>query len=123
MHSKEFLELCEAAKSRIKEISIDEVKQKLDQHEPVCLIDVRETHEFQAGKLPTAKHLSKGIIEMSIHQIANKDQPIILYCGGGNRSALATDNLQKMGYKNVLSMQGGFKAWTAQNYPVEQPVS
>ncbi|MDF2691570.1 MAG: rhodanese domain protein [Gammaproteobacteria bacterium] len=119
-HSPEFIKLTEDAKSRIKEISVDEVKQKLNSHEPICLLDVRETAEFQAGKLPTAKHLSKGMIEIHIHNFAKKDQPIILYCGGGNRSALAADNLQKMGYSNVLSMAGGFKAWLAAQFPVEK---
>jgi rhodanese-related sulfurtransferase len=120
-HSPEFVKLCEDAKSRIKEISINEVKQKLDSNESVCLIDVRETAEFQAGKLPKAKHLSKGMIEIHIDKLASKNEPIILYCGGGNRSALAADNLQKMGYSNVLSMQGGYKAWITANLPVEKP--
>ncbi|MDF2940719.1 MAG: pspE [Gammaproteobacteria bacterium] len=120
-HSPEFVALCEDAKSRIKEISASEVKQKLDSNEPVCLIDVRETAEFQAGKLPKAKHLSKGMIEIHIHNFAKKTDPIILYCGGGNRSALAADNLQKMGYSNVLSMKGGFKGWVSAGLPVEKP--
>jgi rhodanese-related sulfurtransferase len=120
-HSPEFAALCEDAKSRIKEISIDEVKQKLDSKEPVCLLDVRETAEFQAAKLPKAKHLSKGMIEIYIHTFAQKDDLIVLYCGGGNRSALAADNLQKMGYSNVLSMAGGFRAWITSGLPVEKP--
>jgi len=120
-HSPEFTALCNDAKTRVKEISVEQVKQKLDSNDPVCIIDVRETAEFQAGKLSTAKHLSKGMIEIHIHNLANKHDPIILYCGGGNRSVLAADNLQKMGYTNVLSMQGGFKAWLAAGLATEKP--
>ncbi|MDF2529732.1 MAG: rhodanese domain protein [Gammaproteobacteria bacterium] len=120
-HSPEFIALTQDAKSRIKEISIQELKQKLDSKQPVCLLDVRETAEFQAAKLPKAKHLSKGMIEIHIHNFAKKDDLIILYCGGGNRSALAADNLQKMGYSNVLSMAGGFKAWVNAGLPTEKP--
>ncbi|MDO8954193.1 MAG: rhodanese-like domain-containing protein [Gammaproteobacteria bacterium] len=120
-HSPEFITLCEDAKTRVKEISIDSLKQKLDANTPICLIDVRETAEFQANKLPKAKHLSKGMVEIHIHNLAQKDDVVILYCGGGNRSVLAADNLQKMGYSNVLSMQGGYKAWIAAGHPVEKP--
>lgn len=111
-HSSDFINLCNDAKTRVKEISATEVAQNLTNKQIDFLIDVREADEFQAGHIPQAHHLSKGWIEAKIHQLVpDKNATIVLYCGGGNRSILAADNLQKMGYKNIRSMQGGYKAW------------
>lgn len=111
-HSPGFLKIVEDAKSRIKEITIPEVRQKLDRGEKFHLIDVREESEFAAGHIPGAIHLGKGIIERDIEgKIPDQSSEIILYCGGGFRSALAADNLQKMGYTHVRSMAGGWRGW------------
>jgi rhodanese-related sulfurtransferase len=111
-HSPQFLKLVADAKSRVKETNIDEVKKRLDRGEKFHLIDVREESEWNDGHLPGAIHLGKGIIERDIEQkIPDPTAEIILYCGGGFRSALVADNLQKMGYTNVISMDGGFRGW------------
>jgi rhodanese-related sulfurtransferase len=108
-HPAEFEALCDDAKKRVIEISTDEV---LNNKEKFILIDVRDKDEFEAGHLPDANFLSKGWIEAKIHNLVNdKDTKVVLYCGGGNRSLLAADNIQKMGYTNVYSMCGGFKQW------------
>ena len=118
-HSPRFLKIVDDAKSRIKEIGIDEVKEKLDNGEKFVLVDVREESEFAKDHLPGALHLGKGIIERDIEtRVPDLNTPMILYCGGGFRSALAADNLQKMGYKNVLSMDGGIRGWREKNYPL-----
>ncbi|MBL8824252.1 MAG: sulfurtransferase [Planctomycetia bacterium] len=115
-HSPGFLQLVNDAKTRIREISLHELKAKLASAKPFILIDVREESEWQAGHLPNAMHLGKGIIERDIEtKVPEKNQEIVLYCGGGFRSALAADALQKMGYTNVLSMDGGFRAWKENN--------
>src|SRR5438046_1200181 len=119
-HSPAFLKLVNDAKTRVKECNIEDVKRKLDKNEQFHLVDVREESEFAAGHLPQAVHLGKGIIERDIETaIPDTNAPIVLYCGGGFRSALAADNLQKMGYKNVISMDGGWRGWTQAGYPVE----
>lgn len=119
-HSEAFEKLCEDARSRVREITAAEVKQKLDAGEKFRFIDVREDHEWQKDHAAGAEHLGRGIIERDIEKTApDKDTEIVLYCGGGFRSALAADNLQKMGYMNVLSMAGGIKAWRDANYPME----
>ncbi|HEY7088154.1 MAG TPA: rhodanese-like domain-containing protein [Tepidisphaeraceae bacterium] len=111
-HSPRFLQIVNDAKSRIRELGVDDVKQKLDRKEKFHLIDVREESEFAAGHLPKSQHLGKGIIERDIEmRFPEPDAEIILYCGGGFRSALAADALQKMGYTNVWSMDGGFRGW------------
>ena len=118
-HSPRFLKIVDDAKSRIKEIGIDEVKEKLDNGDKFELVDVREESEFAKDHLPGALHLGKGIIERDIEtHVPDLNTPTILYCGGGFRSALAADNLQKMGYKNVLSMDGGIRGWREKNYPL-----
>lgn len=115
-HSPGFLQLVNDAKTRIREISLHELKAKLASTKPFILIDVREESEWQAGHLPNAMHLGKGIIERDIEtKVPEKNQEIVLYCGGGFRSALAADALLKMGYTNVLSMDGGFRAWKENN--------
>jgi rhodanese-related sulfurtransferase len=111
-HSSRFTALAENAKQIIKEISIDEVQAKLASLDDFYLIDVRETSEFEQGSLPCAINLSKGIIERDIEKLVTDcDKEIIVYCGGGSRSALAAENLQKMGYTKVFSMVGGYHAW------------
>lgn len=120
-HSPGFLALVNDARTRIRECSVDDVKAMLDRGERVALIDTREESEWARGHLPGALHLSKGIIERDIEAaIPDRAAPIVLYCGGGYRSALAADNLQKMGYTNVLSMDGGWREWNQREYPVER---
>ena len=117
-HAPGFLKLVADAKKRIRESSIQEVKQRLDARESFTLIDVREESEWAKGHLPGALHLCKGIIERDIENtLPTKGTPIVLYCGGGYRSALAADNLQKMGYTNVLSMEGGWRGWNEAGFP------
>src|SRR5689334_22734333 len=119
-HSPGFLKLVEETKTRIRETNIVQVKQRLNAGEKFHLVDVREESEFGRGHLPGATHLSKGIIERDIDKsIPDKSSPIVLYCGGGFRSALTADNLQKMGYTNVVSMDGGWRGWTEAGYPTE----
>ena len=111
-HATGFLNLVNDAKKRVKETNVAEVKARLDQGEKLNLIDVREDGEWAKGHLPGATHLGKGIIERDIEKtFPDRDAELILYCGGGFRSALAADNLQKMGYKNVVSMDGGWRGW------------
>ena len=118
-HSPGFLKLVADAKTRVREADVHEVKKRLDAGEKMILVDVREESEWARGHLPGAIHLGKGIIERDIEQaLPDKITPLVLYCGGGFRSALAADNLQKMGYTNVLSMDGGWKGWTEAGYPM-----
>ena len=120
-HSPGFLRVVDDAKQRIREISIAEVQAMLERGERFHLVDVREDSEWANGHLPGARHLGKGIIERDIEAaIPDHDAPIVLYCGGGFRSALAADNVQKMGYSNVLSMDGGWREWTEKLLPVEK---
>ena len=119
-HSPRFLALVKDVKSRIKETTVDEVKARLDRGEKLTLIDVREESEFARDHLPGAVHLGKGVLERDLEQrFPDTAQELILYCGGGFRSALAADNLQKMGYTNVRSLAGGFRGWRAEGLPVE----
>jgi rhodanese-related sulfurtransferase len=121
-HSPGFLKLVDDAKSRIKEADFREIKRRLDGREKLTLVDVREDNEWARGHLPGAVHLGKGIIERDVEEaFPDKDAPLVLYCGGGFRSALVADNLQKMGYTNVISMDGGWRGWTDAGYPVEKP--
>jgi len=118
-HPEGFLNLVKDAKKRIKEENFRETKKRLDASEKIILVDTREDSEWARGHIPGAIHLSKGIIERDIERaIPDKDAAIILYCGGGFRSALAADNLQKMGYRNVISMDGGWRGWTEAGFPV-----
>ncbi|HEX9628722.1 MAG TPA: rhodanese-like domain-containing protein [Pyrinomonadaceae bacterium] len=111
-HSQGFLKVVNDAKSRIRELTVDETKQRLKANRDAKLIDVREDNEWQAGHAAAAEHLGKGIIERDIEAtVPDKSTELILYCGGGFRSALAADMLQTMGYTNVFSMAGGWKAW------------
>lgn len=118
-HTPRFLKIVNDAKSRVKETTVDEVKHNLDQRDKVLLIDVREESEFAKDHLPGAIHLGKGVIERDIEtRVPDVKTPMILYCGGGFRSAMAADNLQKMGYTNVISMDGGVREWREKNYPM-----
>lgn len=118
-HTPGFLKIVNDAKSRVKETTVDEVKQKLDDGDKVLLVDVREESEFAKDHLPGAIHLGKGVIERDIEaRMPDLNTPMILYCGGGFRSALAADNLQKMGYTNVISMDGGVRQWREKKYPM-----
>ncbi|MGH9501744.1 MAG: rhodanese-like domain-containing protein [Terriglobales bacterium] len=118
-HSPRFLHIVEDAKKRIREASIGEVKARLDRAEKFLLVDVREESEYAKDHLPGAIHLGKGIIERDIEERAPElSTPLVLYCGGGYRSALAADNLQKMGYTNVLSMDGGIRGWREKHFPL-----
>lgn len=120
-HSPRFLKIVEDAKSRIRECTVHDVKVRLDRGEVFHLIDVREESEYARGHLPGAMHLGKGIIERDIEEkVADLEAPLVLYCGGGYRSALAADALQKMGYTDVLSMDGGWRHWTESGYPTEK---
>ena len=122
-HAPRFLQLVEAIRINIRECTIQDVHQRITAQEKFLLFDVREESEFAAGHLPGAKSLGKGIIERDIESIVpDFDQEIVLYCGGGFRSALAADNLQKMGYTNVVSMDGGFRGWNDAAYPIEHKV-
>jgi rhodanese-related sulfurtransferase len=121
-HSPAFLKIVEDAKSRIKEADFRDIKRRLDTRDKIILVDVREESEWAQGHLPGAVHLGKGVIERDIEQaFPDKDVPLVLYCGGGYRSALAADNLHKMGYTNVISMDGGWRGWTDAGFPVEKP--
>ena len=118
-HSAAFLELVDDAKSRIKEVNVDEARRRLKSGN-ARLIDVREDREWAAGHAQGAEHMGRGIIERDIEQrIPDKNTEVILYCGGGFRSALSADNLQRMGYSNVSSLAGGWRAWQAAGAPVE----
>jgi len=119
-HSEGFLAIVNHAKKRIREIDIEEYKRMREAGEAGQLVDVREDHEWQAAHAKGAIHLSKGVIERDIEKtIPDKNTKLVLYCGGGFRSALATDNLQKMGYTNVISLDGGWRAIEASGLPLE----
>ena len=119
-HSPEFLKLVNDAKSRIRQTTPEEVKARLDKGERLLLVDTREDNEWEKGHIAGALHMGKGIIERDVEAaIPNRDREIILYCGGGFRSALAADNLRIMGYKNAVSMGGGWRTWKELGYPVE----
>lgn len=117
-HSPKFLQLVQDAKKRVKETNVREVKRRIDSGEKFVLVDVREDNEWAMGHLPNAVHLGKGVIERDIEQrIPDTGAKVILYCGGGFRSALVADNLQKMGYSNVESMDGGWRGWLDAGLP------
>lgn len=118
IHSEEFLSVVKDAKSRVKECDVAEARTRVENG--ATLIDVREDNEFEAGHAAGARHMGRGVIERDIVQtFPDKDTEIVLYCGGGYRSALSADMLQKMGYTNVISMDGGWKAWRDSGAPVE----
>jgi rhodanese-related sulfurtransferase len=120
-HAPRFLAIVNDAKKRVKETNVPDVKRRMDAKERFVLVDVREESEFANGHLPGAIHLGKGIIERDIeNRVPATDTKLILYCGGGFRSALAADNLQKMGYTNVESMDGGWRGWLEAGYPTQK---
>jgi len=120
-HSPRFLQIVNDARQRVQELTVEQVKAKLDRGESFYLIDVREESEFAKERLPRSVHLGKGILERDIEQrIPDTGVEMVLYCGGGFRSALAADNLQKMGYTNVWSMDGGIRGWRESGYPLEK---
>jgi rhodanese-related sulfurtransferase len=119
-HSEGFLKIVDDAKSRIREVTVVETRERMAADKNVHLIDVREDNEWQAGHAAGAEHLGKGIIERDIEEkVPDKTTELILYCGGGYRSALAADVLQTMGYMNIFSMAGGWKAWKDSGAPVD----
>jgi rhodanese-related sulfurtransferase len=120
-HSPQFLKLVSEAKTRVRETDVADVKQRIESGEKFLLVDVREDNEWANGHLPGAVHMGRGIIERDIEtQVRETATKIILYCGGGFRSALVADNLQKMGYTNVESMDGGWRGWVEAGLPTEK---
>lgn len=120
-HSDRFVTLVDDAKTRIEEINPQEVKEKIDSDEDFVLLDVREQDEWEKSRISEAEYLGKGVIERDIEEkYPNTDQEIVLYCGGGYRSALAADRLKQMGYNNVKSLAGGFRSWNEAGFPIEK---
>jgi rhodanese-related sulfurtransferase len=120
-HPPRFLKIVNEARGRVRETNADEVKSRLDKQDNFVLVDVREDREFEADHIAGAVHLGKGIIERDVEaKYPALDTPLVLYCGGGFRSALAADNLQKMGYTSVVSMDGGIREWREKKYPLEK---
>ena len=118
-HPPRFLKIVDDARTRVRETNVDEVKARMDRGDKLLLVDVREETEFAKDHLPGAIHLGKGVIERDIEvRVPELNTEMILYCGGGFRSALAADNLQKMGYTNVISMDGGIRGWREKGYPL-----
>ena len=118
-HPPRFLKIVDDAKTRVRETNVEDVKKKMDGGGKFVLVDVREESEFAKDHLPDAIHLGKGVIERDIEaRVPDLDAEIVLYCGGGFRSALAADNLQKMGYTNVISMDGGIRDWREKGLPL-----
>lgn len=120
-HSPAFLRVVEEARARVTETDVAAVRARLDSGEPFHLIDVREDSEWEEGHLPGAAHIGRGVLERDIEKtIPDTGADIVLYCGGGYRSALAAESLQRMGYSNVQSMDGGFRAWKEAGLPIER---
>jgi rhodanese-related sulfurtransferase len=120
-HSPEFVKIVDDAKARVKQTDASAVLARVKKGEKLLLVDVREDNEWAKGRIAGAIHLGKGVIERDVEAaIPDKTAEVILYCGGGFRSALSADNLQKMGYKNVISMDGGWRAWVEANGPVDK---
>jgi len=118
-HPPRFLKIVDEARTRIRETNVDNVKSRLDRGDQFLLVDVREESEYQKDHLPGSIHLGKGVIERDIEQkVPDVNTEMVLYCGGGFRSALAADNLQKMGYIKVISMDGGVREWREKGYPL-----
>lgn len=118
-HSPKFLAIVNDAKKRVRETTVDEIRSRLEKKDKFVLVDVREDNEYAKDHLPGAIHLGKGVIERDIEKaVPDTNTEIVLYCGGGFRSAMAADNLQKMGYANVISMDGGIREWRDKKYPL-----
>ena len=119
-HSPGFLKLVNEAKSRVKEVTLEQARERLAKNPQAVLLDVREDHEWQKGRAAEAVHLGKGILERDLEKmLPNPDTEIIMYCGGGFRSALSADAAQQMGYRNVHSLFGGYKALAASGWPIK----
>jgi rhodanese-related sulfurtransferase len=120
-HSPGFLALVRDAKSRVREFTIEDYVRRMEAGESWVLIDIREDHEWEAGRIPGAIHMGRGILERDVEErFPDRDAPLVLQCGGGYRSALSADNLQQMGYRNVVSLDGGIRGWIAAGLPVER---
>jgi rhodanese-related sulfurtransferase len=120
-HPPRFLKIVDDAKTRVRETNVNDVKKRMDRGDSFILVDVREESEYAKDHLPGAIHLGKGVIERDVEaRVPDLNAEMILYCGGGFRSALAADNLQKMGYTNVISMDGGIRDWREKGYPLVQ---
>lgn len=120
-HAPQFLAVVNDAKTRIAETTVQRIKERMDSGEQFYLVDVREDNEWQKGHIPGAIHIGKGVIERDIETaIPDTTATIVLYCGGGYRSALSADMLQKMGYTSVISMDGGYRGWCDAQLPIEQ---
>ena len=118
-HPPRFLKIVDDARTRVRETNVDDVKARMDRGDKFLLVDVREESEFAKDHLPGAIHMGKGVIERDIEaRVPELNTEMVLYCGGGFRSALAADNLQKMGYRNVISMDGGIRGWREKGYPL-----
>ena len=119
-HNPRFLAFVNEVRQRVNEVDVHQVKRWMEQNRPFVLLDVREESEWAKGHLPSAQYLGRGILERDIEtRYPELNTPLVLYCGGGFRSVLAADNLQQMGYRDVISMDGGYRGWVEANYPVE----
>ncbi len=120
-HNPRFLALVNEVRQRVDEVDVHQVKRWMEQSRPFVLLDVREESEWNKGHLPSAQYMGRGILERDIEtSFPELDTPLVLYCGGGFRSVLAADNLQQMGYCDVISMDGGYRGWKDAGYPVEE---
>ncbi|NCB56192.1 MAG: sulfurtransferase [Gammaproteobacteria bacterium] len=120
-HNPRFLALVNEVRQRVDEVDVHQVKRWMEQSRPFVLLDVREESEWNKGHLPSAQYMGRGILERDIEtSFPELDTPLVLYCGGGFRSVLAADNLQQMGYRDVISMDGGYRGWVEAGYPVEE---
>nr|WP_321239544.1 rhodanese-like domain-containing protein [uncultured Tolumonas sp.] len=120
-HNPRFLAFVNEVRQRVNEVDVHQVKRWMEQNRPFVLLDVREESEWAKGHLPSAQYLGRGILERDIEtRYPELNTPLVLYCGGGFRSVLAANNLQQMGYRDVISMDGGYRGWVEANYPVEE---
>lgn len=120
-HNPRFLAFVNEVRQRVNEVDVQQVKRWMEQNRPFVLVDVREESEWAKGHLPSAQYMGRGILERDIEtRYPELDTPLVLYCGGGFRSVLAADNLQQMGYRDVISMDGGYRGWVESGYPLEE---
>lgn len=120
-HNPRFLAFVNEVRQRVNEVDVHQVKRWMEQNRPFVLLDVREESEWAKGHLPSAQYLGRGILERDIEtRYPELNTPLVLYCGGGFRSVLAADNLQQMGYRDVISIDGGYRGWVEANYPIEE---
>ncbi len=120
-HNPRFLAFVNEVRQRVNEVDVQQIKRWMEQNRPFVLVDVREESEWAKGHLPSAQYLGRGILERDIEtRYPELDTPLVLYCGGGFRSVLAADNLQQMGYRDVISMDGGYRGWVESGYPIEE---